>query len=91
MERVFQSGPWLIDNFKLILKLAFEEETQTVPPDAVEIRTQIHQLPFGFMTEHIGILEGSRIGKFIKYDEYNNVGAWRKYMRVKVAMNVHEP
>jgi len=89
MERVFQSGPWLIENFMLILiKVASREEPQTVPLDVVEIWTQIHQLPFGFLMEQIGILEGRQIGKFVKYDEYNNNYAWRKFMRVRVLMNV---
>lgn len=89
MERVSQSGPWLIDNFMLILrKVAFREEPKIVPLNVLEIWTQIHQLSFGFMMEHIGILESSHIRKFVKYDEYNNNCAWSKFMRVRVLMNV---
>jgi hypothetical protein len=92
MERIYQRGPWLLDNYMLILrKLAFGEDPLTVPLDTTEIWIQIHHLPFGFMTREIGLLIGSHIGKFINYDDLNNYGSWRKFMRIRVAINVNEP
>src|SRR4051812_11380716 len=92
MERIFQGGPWLFENFMLVLrKLQFGEDPLYVPLNEAEIWVQIHQLPFGFMGEDVGILIGNHIGQFIKYDERNNTAAWRKFMRIKVAINVQIP
>lgn len=52
---------------------------------------QVHNLPFGFMTESMGILLGNHVGKLEKYDFENNYGNWRRYMRLRVAMKVQEP
>jgi len=39
----------------------------------------------------MGSLLGNHIGKLLKYDFNNNYGPWRRYMRLRVAMNVTEP
>jgi hypothetical protein len=92
MERVYQGGSWLYDNHMLVLrKLAFGEDPETVPLDTADIWVQVHQLPFGFMNEQIGLLIGSHIGRSIKYDDTNNYSPWRKYMRLRVAINTQEP
>lgn len=89
MGRVYQGGLWLFKNYMLVLrKLKFGEEP---PMNEAEIWVQIHQLPFGLMSEDVGILIGNHIGKFITYDEQNNYGTWRKYMRIRVAINVQDP
>ncbi|XP_058722179.1 uncharacterized protein LOC131593650 [Vicia villosa] len=91
-ERVLEGCTWLYDNFMLATrKLKFWEDPLAVPLDEVEIWVQIHQLPFGFMDEDFGVLIGNHIGKFIGYDTYNNYPVWRKYMRIKVAINVQLP
>jgi hypothetical protein len=92
MERIYQGGPWLFENHMLVLrKLEFGEEPTTVALDNADIWVQVHQLPFGFMNEQIGMLIGSHIGGFIKYDDTNNYSPWRKYMRLRVAINTQEP
>ncbi|XP_058761828.1 uncharacterized protein LOC131635240 [Vicia villosa] len=69
LERIFQGGPWLFDNFMLVLrKTKFGEEPLALPLNEAEIWVQIHQLPLGFMNENIGVLIGEHIGKFIGYD-----------------------
>lgn len=89
MKRVFQGGTWLFENFMLVIrKLRSREDPLLVPLNEVEIWVQIHRLLFGFMSEDVGVLIGNNIGKFIKYDERNNSAAWRKLMRIKVAVNV---
>ncbi|KAK2408369.1 hypothetical protein QL285_043886 [Trifolium repens] len=92
MERIYQGGPWLFENHMLVLrKLEFGEEPTTVALDSVDVWVQVHQLPFGFMNEQIGLLIGSHLGKSIKYDDTNNYSPWRKYMRLRVAINTQEP
>ena len=92
MERVLQTGPWHFDNYPvLIKKLPFGGNPNTMPLDTMDIWIQVHNLPFGFMTESMGHLLGNHIGRLLKYDFNNNYGTWRKYMRLRVAMNIMEP
>jgi 14-3-3 protein epsilon len=91
MERVFQGGPWLFDNHMLVLKkLKVGDDPLTTELDAAEMWVQIFNLPFGYMSPSIGELIGSHLGRFVKYDDYNSYGAWRLYMRIRVAVNVKE-
>jgi hypothetical protein len=92
MERVIRTGPWLFDNFPLVLqKVSFGDEPTTTPMDTIEMWVQAHNLPFGFMTKSMGIPLGSQVGDFVKYDADNNFGFWRRFMRLHVALNVGEP
>lgn len=92
LKRVLEGGPWLYDNFMLATrKLQFREDHLVVPLNEAEIWVQIHQLPFGFMTEDVRVLIGNHIRKYVGYDAYNNYLVWRKYMRIKVAINVELP
>ncbi|CAK8532571.1 unnamed protein product [Lathyrus sativus] len=75
----------------VLQKLKFREELLVVLMNEAEIWVQIHQLPFEFMCENVSILIGNHIGKFIAYDEQDNFGTWRKYMRIRVAINIQEP
>ncbi|CAI8618873.1 unnamed protein product [Vicia faba] len=43
------------------------------------------------MSEVVDILIGNHIGKFVKYDEQNNYASWRKFMRIRVGINVQLP
>ncbi|MCH81611.1 DUF4283 domain protein, partial [Trifolium medium] len=63
----------------------------TVALDIADIWVQVHQLPYGFMNEQIGLLIDSHIGGSIKYDDTNNYSPWRKYMSLRVAINTQEP
>ncbi|WJX13204.1 hypothetical protein P8452_03620 [Trifolium repens] len=92
MERVFQGGPWLFDNHMLVLKkLSVGDDPLAINIDVVEMWVQVFNLPFGFMNDTMGLLIGSHIGRFVKYDDYNNHGSWRMYMRIRVAVKVDEP
>jgi hypothetical protein len=56
----------------------------------IYIHTYIYDL-IGFMTESMGILLGSQVGGFVKYDADNNFGSWMRFMRLRVALKVGEP
>ena len=43
------------------------------------------------MDDKVGALVGSHIGKMIKFDEENNYGPWRRYMRIRVEIAVAAP
>jgi hypothetical protein len=90
--RVLSDGPWNFDNFMLALrKVSPDEDPIVVPLNTMEMWIQVHNLPYGFMCKSIGELIGSYIGTFLEYDEENNWGPWRKYLRLKVALNVNVP
>jgi len=92
MERVLHTGPWHFDSYPMLLrKLQFGENPLTMPIDTMDIWIQAHNLPFGFMAESMGHFLGNHVGKLLKYDFNNNYGTWRKYMRLRVTMNVKEP
>lgn len=92
MERVLNGGPWLFDNFMLTLaKIQPGDEVMAVPLDHIDIWVQIFNLPFGFMSEIVGRSMGNYIGNFLEYDEKNNAGPWRSYMRVRVRLDSKKP
>jgi hypothetical protein len=92
MGRLIVDGPWSFDNFMLALrKVSPGEDPLSVPLSTIEMWVQIHNLPYGFMCKPIGELIGSYLGNFLEYDEDNNWGPWRKYMRIKVALDVNVP
>lgn len=43
------------------------------------------------MTPIIGQYLGNYIGEFFEYDNNNNAGFWRSYMRIKVKVDVRDP
>ncbi|XP_073030797.1 uncharacterized protein At4g02000-like [Primulina eburnea] len=57
----------------------------------VDFWVQVYDLPIGFMSEHIGKLLGNFIGKFVEYDDSNNLSIWRTFMRIRVTFDVREP
>lgn len=49
---------------------------------------QVHNLPLGFMTSTVGTHMRNYIGTFMEYDKSNNTNLWRKYMRLRVSLDV---
>lgn len=62
-----------------------------IPLFHVAFLVQIHNLPLGFMTTIVGTHLGNYIGMFMEYDKTNNTNLWRKYMRIRVLIDVHMP
>lgn len=48
-------------------------------------------MPAGFMSPIIGQHLGNFIGEFEEYDDNNNAGIWRTFMRIKVKLDVRKP
>ncbi|XVF55969.1 hypothetical protein PTKIN_Ptkin06aG0078500 [Pterospermum kingtungense] len=92
LKRVAAGGPWSFDNHLLLLHHLQKDEI----PDQVSFVTttfwiQIHTLPTGYMSEAVGKRIGSFIGSFLEYGLNNSSLVWRKYMRIKVAIDVCLP
>lgn len=85
-------GPWTYDNQFLILHRLSQGEVPTqVPLHAIPLCVQIYELPIGYISEAIGKQLGAFIGRFIEYDNSNNAGFWRTYMRIRVDVDVLKP
>lgn len=52
---------------------------------------QVHNLKPGFMSEKVGKIIRGWLGAFLKYDQSNNSLSWRKYMRIRVFIDVRIP
>lgn len=91
MERIYQGGPWLLNNFMVIFrKLSFGEDPTEIYFHHTEIWVQAHHIRYGYLNEKMGSLIGNHMGELIKYDGNNNQSSWRKYMRLRVKMDVNE-
>ncbi|GAU43270.1 hypothetical protein TSUD_36200 [Trifolium subterraneum] len=92
VEEVFKGGPWNFDNFTLIIdRLKIGVALQDIPLFHVNFWVQIHDVPIGMMLETVGRGLANYIGEFVEYDKNNNTSFWRKYMRVKVRVDVRSP
>ncbi|MCI02673.1 histone-lysine N-methyltransferase ATXR2 [Trifolium medium] len=88
----FPKGPLAVRQLHVgYEKIIFWRGPNYIPLDTADIWVQVHQLPFGFMNEQIGLSIDSHIGGSVKYDDINNFSPWRKYMRLRVAINTQEP
>ncbi|GAU45522.1 hypothetical protein TSUD_186790 [Trifolium subterraneum] len=92
VEEVLKGGPWTFDSFTLIIdRLKIGVALQDIPLFHVNFWVQIHDVPIGMMLETVGKSLANYIGEFVEYDKNNNTSFWRKYMRVKVRVDVRSP
>lgn len=71
--------------------VAIGEDPMAIQMNTAEIWVQVHQLPFGIIDTTMGALVGSHIGGMTKYDEDNNYGPWRKYIKIRVEIVIEGP
>nr|DAD24221.1 TPA_asm: hypothetical protein HUJ06_025684 [Nelumbo nucifera] len=92
LKRVLEGGPWTYDNHVLLLHhLKLGEIPNQIPLFHVDYWVQIYDLPVGFMFVNVGKQLGNFIGEFVEYDDNNNSGLWRNFMRIKVRLDVRNP
>ncbi|XP_039683024.1 uncharacterized protein [Medicago truncatula] len=88
--RVLEEGPWLYDNFHIVLdRIAPSAVPNLVPLNHIEFWVQVHGLPFGFVQPKVGQGIGSFLGTLKAYDVRNTIHS--SYMRIKVAIDVTVP
>ncbi|XP_075473867.1 uncharacterized protein At4g02000-like [Primulina tabacum] len=91
LERILEGGPWTFDNQFIILHHLQEGELPMhVPLFSLNFWVQIYGLPIGYFSESIGKQPGAFLGTLLEYDDTNNSGAWRTYMRIRVAIDVRQ-
>jgi 14-3-3 protein epsilon len=92
MEAVLQGTPWSFDNRMLIVgRVQLGVQIENVPLYHVDFWVQVHNLPTGLMAEKVGRALANYIGSFVEYDKNNNSSFWRKYMRIRVRVDVRQP
>jgi 14-3-3 protein epsilon len=92
MEGVLQGGPWTFDNRMLIVgRVQLGVQIENIPLNHVNFWVQVHNLPAGLMVEKVGRALANYIGSFVEYDKNNNSSFWRKYMRIRVCVDVRHP
>jgi hypothetical protein len=92
VQHILKQGPWSFDNHTLVLNvLPNDTEPHEVPLVKVPFWIQIHNLPSGYMSQKVGTTVGNYIGEFLEYDEKNESLPWRKYMRIRVLVDVRLP
>jgi 14-3-3 protein epsilon len=88
--KVVDEGPWLFDNFNLVIeRIAPGVVPASIPLDHLDIWVQVHQLPFGFIQPKVGQAIGRFLGELKEYDQRNSVHS--TFMRLKVRINVTNP
>ncbi|XP_045807554.1 uncharacterized protein LOC123904150 [Trifolium pratense] len=92
VQHILKQGPWSFDNHTLVLNILSDDvDPRDVPLFNVPFWIQIHNLPSGFMSQKVGKNVGDYIGEFLEYDEKNDSLSWRKYMRIRVLIDVRLP
>jgi len=88
--RVLDEGPWLYDNFHIVIdRIAPGAVANFVPLNHIDFWVQVHGLPFGFNQPKVGQGIGSFLGTLKSFDDRNSIHC--SYMRIKVAIDVTVP
>ncbi|XP_058746288.1 uncharacterized protein At4g02000-like [Vicia villosa] len=91
MEAVLTGGAWTFDNNLLIVeRVKIGVQIENIPLFHVTFWIQVHNLPAGMMLEKVGKALGNFAGSFVEYDRNNNTSFWRKYMRLRVRIDVRQ-
>jgi hypothetical protein len=92
VQKVLKGGPWFFNKHMLILgPMGGGEEPEHVPLYTVPFWVQVYNLPAGYMSKAVGQNVGNYIGEFLEYDEKNSSDFWRKFMRIRVMVDVRRP
>ena len=57
----------------------------------MQLRIQVYELPADFMSRGVGEQLVNYIDRFMEYDENNDRGFWRTYMRIRVQIDFKGP
>jgi len=88
--RVLEEGPWLYDNFHIVMDCISPGAVASfVPLNHIDFWVQVHGLPFGFIQEIVGQGMCSFPGTFRAFDVRNTIH--NSYIRIKVSIDVIVP
>ncbi|KAH1097127.1 hypothetical protein J1N35_014048 [Gossypium stocksii] len=92
VQRVLSGTPWFFNNHLFILKkIQNDENPLMVDLNSTEFWVQVHELPLGLMFEAMAKQFGAFLGKFLEYDASIPTLGVKKYMRIRVCLDVSAP
>ncbi|KAG8490654.1 hypothetical protein CXB51_013877 [Gossypium anomalum] len=92
LQRVISGTPWFFNNHLLILQIVRNgEDPLSILLNFTEFWVQIHDLPYGLMSESMAKQFGEFLGQFIEYDYTIPSTGFRKYIHVRVRLDVSMP
>ncbi|MBA0845733.1 hypothetical protein Goarm_022809 [Gossypium armourianum] len=92
IARVLAGTPWFFNNHLLILKrIPYGQNPATLELNSIEFWVQVHELPPGLMSKPLAKQLGNFCGGFIGYDSAIPVLGSKRYMRIRVCLDVAAP
>ncbi|MBA0591183.1 hypothetical protein Gorai_019868 [Gossypium raimondii] len=92
IARVLVGTPWFFNNHLLILKrITYGENPAMLELNSTKFWVQVHDLPPGLMSEQLVKQLGNFCGGFIGYDSVTLASGSKKYIRVRVCLDVAAP
>ena len=89
LRKVVDGGPWSFEQANLVFRqLEKSEDPHMIALQDMEIWVQVYDIPRGFLSENILKSVGASIGKYVRSDPTNFDGAWKSFVRVRVALNI---
>ncbi|XVE98625.1 hypothetical protein REPUB_Repub03eG0122600 [Reevesia pubescens] len=91
-DQIFIAQPWFFDKALLLLvEIDDRVRSEAMIMEWCPFWIQIHGLPFGLLSEKIGIVLEDSIGDVIEIDSKNSHQFQGKYLRVRVHLNGTKP
>ncbi|CAN0884621.1 hypothetical protein LINGRAHAP2_LOCUS14902 [Linum grandiflorum] len=89
VRKVMDKGPWHFNGVLLVThELRQGELPDQVPLTQIPFWVQVHNLHFGYFNESVGTTLGNFVGRFLNYDERNDIEYPDAYMRIHVMLDV---
>ncbi|MBA0863380.1 hypothetical protein Goshw_020283 [Gossypium schwendimanii] len=89
IDRVLAGTPWFFNNHLLILqRIPNGENPVALELNLTEFWIQVHELPPGLMTESMAKQFGDFCGKFTEYDTFIPFLGLKKYICIRVCLDV---
>ncbi|MBA0803046.1 hypothetical protein Gohar_013296 [Gossypium harknessii] len=91
-KRVVEGMPWFFNRHLITFhKMKRGEDPLQIPLNHAIFWVQVHNLPLGFLTKGMANQFGNLIGQFLEYDTNLVIKGVRKFMHIRVKLNVCVP
>ncbi|KAG8491552.1 hypothetical protein CXB51_014809 [Gossypium anomalum] len=92
VQKVLSSTPWFFNNHLIILqKVQRGEDPSAILLNFTEFWVQIHDLPSGLITKTMAMQFGEFLGKLLEYDTFIPTLGLKKFMRIRVRLDISNP
>lgn len=84
-----EGSPWKFGRFQLIFERIKGRDPREMMLNKLDIWVLLCGMSTGFMSQKVVTNIGNYVGRFIESDSNNFVGAWRDYLRIRVAIELN--